>query len=162
MAARKTPDGTAYVNTTESSDGSTLKVGSLGALSDNGDVNYRPKTAIFMKRRGSAGPDGRVEGPVPVKASLNEMRQNLRLGPANSAAHPRSAKKGVFKIKQGLTRVGTRDSIPEQTNGDADTARDERTPLLPNNDGDSGTAVKPYGANGKSKGKKNGKNGKKK
>lgn len=63
-----------------------------------------------MKRQHSAGPDGRIgKSPVPVKASLDEMRQQLRLGPANRAANPRSSTRGsVFKIKQGLgTVVGT-------------------------------------------------------
>ncbi|KAJ3527963.1 hypothetical protein NM208_g10446 [Fusarium decemcellulare] len=54
-----------------------------------------------MKRRTS---DGGIEGtPVVVKASLDEMRQQLRLGPANRATKPLSNTRGsVFKIKQGL------------------------------------------------------------
>lgn len=172
VAARKTVDGTAFVNTTESADGTQLKVGSLGALSDNaGEVAYRPKTAVFMKRRGSAGPDGRPEGPVPVKASLEEMRQNLRLGPANSAAHPRSARKNVFKIKQGLARTNTHGSIPEtpaERQGEpvlgqgepVNGGGDERTPLLGNNDENGATTVKPYEGSDKSKRRKNGKSGK--
>jgi metal transporter CNNM len=174
VAARKTVDGTEFINTMESAEGTQLKVGSLGALSDNaGEVAYRPKTAVFMKRRGSAGPDGRPEGPIPVKASLNEMRQSLRLGPANSAAHPRSARNNVFKIKQGLTRTTTQGSIPEnQTAGQGEVVYgqgepvkgdgDERTPLLSHTDENGTTTIKPYGGSDKSKRKGSSKNGKKK
>lgn len=55
-----------------------------------------------MKRRGSVGPDGRPEAPITVKTSLKEMKQQLRLGPANRAAHPLNNTREVFKIKQGL------------------------------------------------------------
>jgi metal transporter CNNM len=58
-----------------------------------------------MKRRTS---DGGIEGtPVVVKASLDEMRSKLRLGPANRAANPRSNTRSLFKIKQGLGTNGT-------------------------------------------------------
>lgn len=84
------------------SEAPTIKVGSYDAHIDA--RAERPKTSIFMKRRGSAGPDGRLEGhPVSVKASLDEMRQQLRLGPANRANQPLSNTRNVFKVKQGLS-----------------------------------------------------------
>lgn len=90
-----------------------------------------------MKRQHSAGPDGRVgKNTVPVKASLDEMRQQLRLGPANRAANPRSSTRGsVFKIKQGLgaTIVTTTTTGPAKpVNGEAAGADEhtETTPLL--------------------------------
>ncbi|ATY58865.1 DUF21 and CBS domain (Mam3) [Cordyceps militaris] len=104
IAAKKTSDDTTLIGSEEIGDGSTLKVGSLGALSDGGDGRYSPKVAVLMKRRGSVGPDGRLEAPIAVKTSLKEMKSSqLRLGPANRAAHPRSNTRNVFKIKQGLT-----------------------------------------------------------
>lgn len=104
-AAKKTTEHPVLVDIAEDSLGNTLQVGSLGAQSDSGSVDNRPRTAIFMKRRSSAGPDGRMEDhPVPVKASLEEMKRELRLGPANRAARPNNMKKeSVFKIKQGLS-----------------------------------------------------------
>lgn len=65
-----------------------------------GGFHNAAKTAIHMKRRTS---DGGIEGtPVIVKASLDEMRSKLRLGPANRAANPRNNTRSLFKIKQGL------------------------------------------------------------
>ncbi|OAQ97786.1 hypothetical protein LLEC1_05557 [Akanthomyces lecanii] len=122
----------------------------------------------------------------------------LRLGPANRAAHPRSNTRNVFKIKQGLTpnqRVTTLKVDAGVVNGDRtpsvqsiaealhtepehfeslpDAAiseqqeqeqqpqpDDETTPLL-NSDANGAETIKPYGANGNSKSKKN-KKGKKK
>lgn len=86
-----------------------------------------------MKRRSSAGPDGRLEGnTVPIKASLNEMKQQLRLGPANRAAKPLSNTRNVFKIKQGLTEaqptVGTSRMPPRSVS--AMPMGTETTPLL--------------------------------
>ena len=98
-------DSSILVDIAEDSNGQSIKVGSYGAQSDTGVTEDRPRTAIFMKRRGSEGPDGqRAEGdPVPIKASLDEMKQQLRLGPANRAAKPLSNKRDLFKIKQGLS-----------------------------------------------------------
>ncbi|KAJ6780003.1 hypothetical protein PWT90_10630 [Aphanocladium album] len=196
IAAKKTADNTTLVGSEDASDSSTLKVGSLGALSDGGDARYSPKVAVLMKRRGSVGPDGRPEAPISVKTSLKEMKSQLRLGPANRAAHPRSNTRNVFKIKQGLTatpmsRVNTLKNdaalnetpsmqsiasalhaepeqhfeqlpspAPEEEHHDHQPANDETTPLL-NSDANGAETVKPYGANGHSKSKKN-KKGKKK
>ena len=105
-AAKKTTEHPVLVDIGEDTEGNTLQVGSLGAHSDSGSLEASgPRTAIFMKRRSSAGPDGRLENhPVPVKASLEEMKRELRLGPANRAAKPNNMKKeSVFKIKQGLS-----------------------------------------------------------
>ncbi|KFA76748.1 hypothetical protein S40288_07827 [Stachybotrys chartarum IBT 40288] len=102
-AARKINDATMLRDIAENLNDQTLPVGSLGAMSDNGLIDHPPKKAIFMKRRSSAGPDGSVsEQPVPIKASLDEMRRQLRLHPANSASKPLHARNDLFKIKQGL------------------------------------------------------------
>jgi metal transporter CNNM len=70
-----------------------------------GGFHNAARTAIHMKRRTS---DGGIEGtPVVVKASLDEMRSKLRLGPANRAANPRNNTRSLFKIKQGLGANGT-------------------------------------------------------
>jgi metal transporter CNNM len=133
VAVRKTPDNVA--NNHKHSEGQTLEVGSY--KSDNGHLERPPKTAVFMKRQHSAGPDGRIgKSPVPVKASLDEMRQQLRLGPANRATNPRSSTRGsVFKIKQGLgTTVVTTTTTEaaKPVNGEAEGAGEhtETTPLL--------------------------------
>lgn len=133
VAVRKTPDLVAEIH--KHSEGQTLDVGSY--KSDSGHLERPPKTAVFMKRQHSAGPDGRVgKNTVPVKASLDEMRQQLRLGPANRAANPRSSTRGsVFKIKQGLgaTIVTTTTTGPAKpVNGEAAGADEhtETTPLL--------------------------------
>lgn len=100
----KKADSSVLVDIAEDATGQSITVGSYGAQSDTGITEDRPRTAIFMKRRSSEGPDGeRAEGnPVPIKASLSEMKQQLRLGPANRAARPLSNKRDMFKIKQGL------------------------------------------------------------
>jgi len=121
LAAKNRSD--ILVDIAEHPDGQSVTVGSLGAQSDSGAQEQRPKTAIFMKRRSSAGPDGQANGggggggggTVPVKASLNDMRQQLRLGPANLASHPRNmTRNNVFKIKQGLSVTTL---VPADTNG---------------------------------------------
>ena len=103
--AKKTTDKSILVDIAEGQDVPTIHVGSYDSPSDmpSATSSGRPQTAIFMKRRSSGGIDGsRVEGrPVPIKASLDEMRQQLRLGPANRAAQPLKARP-LFKIKQGL------------------------------------------------------------
>jgi metal transporter CNNM len=141
----KKGDGSVLVDIAEDGTGQSITVGSLGAMSDTGITEDRPRTAIFMKRRSSEGPDGqRSEGnPVPIKASLDEMKQQLRLGPANRAAKPLSNKRDVFKIKQGLSphqptteHHGCSSRMPPRsvTASAAPPSRtqsgDERTPLL--------------------------------
>lgn len=138
VAVRKTPDHNGSHQ--RPSDGQEVEVGSL--KSDSGHFERPPKTAVFMKRQHSE--DGRTgKHPVPVKASLDEMRQQLRLGPANRAAKPLSSTRGsVFKIKQGLGTVVTTstanttpDPRPVNGNGSSENAeghseQNETTPLL--------------------------------
>lgn len=101
---RKPGDGAALVDIAEHLEASSPVVGSLGAMSD-GAPERIPKMATFMRRRGSAGPDGKPDDrPVPFKASLDEMKAQLRhLAPSNRAANPRNPRTNVFKIKQGLS-----------------------------------------------------------
>ncbi|KJZ69171.1 hypothetical protein HIM_11441 [Hirsutella minnesotensis 3608] len=168
MAARKSSDNI-LVDIAEHPDGQSVTVGSLGAHSDGGAAHdQNPRTAIFMKRRSSTGPDGKPDGgTIPVKASLDEMKQQLRLGPANRAAKPRSTRMSVFKIKQGL---GVTTVIPASGNGkltsdDHDSAKglddSEVTPLLPREPATTGVyetnGVQPeagYGSSGAKKLKK--------
>ncbi|KAH7312296.1 putative DUF21 and CBS domain protein [Stachybotrys elegans] len=132
-SSRKINDPTLLSGIAEDSNGTTLLVGSLGAHSDNGIIDP-PKTAIFMKRRSSAGPDGVLHpDPVPVKASLDEMKRQLRLHPANMASNPLHTRKDVFKIKQGLGTLAN--DIRSHPHPRPDIARvrsenDESTPLL--------------------------------
>ncbi|KAH6610588.1 hypothetical protein Trco_000608 [Trichoderma cornu-damae] len=132
VAVRKTPDNAG--NNRKTAEGQVHDAGSY--KSDSGHLERPPKTAVFMKRQHSAGPDGRIgNNTVPVKASLDEMRQQLRLGPANRAANPLSSTRGsVFKIKQGLgtTIVTATASDAKASNGEADDADEhsETTPLL--------------------------------
>ncbi|PFH55283.1 hypothetical protein XA68_10195 [Ophiocordyceps unilateralis] len=136
VAVKKPGEGSVLVDIAEHPDGQVVTMGSPGALSDTGAVaEHHPKTAIFMKRRSSAGPDGKAEnGTVPVKASLDEMRRQLRLGPANRAARPRNTRTNVFKIKQGLgvtTGTGSNGKLVAKAAAAAATADDgEETPLL--------------------------------
>jgi metal transporter CNNM len=103
VSSRKN-DTSILVDIAEDEEGPSITIGSPGAMSENAADNNPPRTAIFMKRRSAEGPDGLVhEGtPLPIKASLDEMKQQLRLGPANRAQNPLSNKREVFKIKQGL------------------------------------------------------------
>ncbi|KAL7955177.1 phosphoglycerate dehydrogenase [Trichoderma compactum] len=134
VAVRKTPDHAGSNHNHKHIEGQELEVGSY--KSDSGHLERPPKTAVFMKRQHSAGPDGRIgKDPVPVKASLDEMRQQLKLGPANRAANPLSSTRGsVFKIKQGLgtTVVTTTTPDAKVTVIDAEPAdeHNENTPLL--------------------------------
>lgn len=171
MAARKSTDNV-LVDIAEHPDGQSFTVGSLGAQSDSGAApEQNPRTAIFMKRRSSAGLDGKLDGgTVPVKASLDEMRQQLRLGPANRAAKPRNnTRTNVFKIKQGL---GVTTVIPKSGNGklnadEHDSAKglddSEVTPLLPKepttNGTNGGQPEAGYGSGGAKKLKKVGRDG---
>ncbi|CAM1506393.1 Fc.00g060340.m01.CDS01 [Cosmosporella sp. VM-42] len=98
------PDSTILVDVDEHPSGDqTIKVGSYQGDYTSG-FHDGAKTSIYMKRRSSDVPDGGVAGPpVRVKANLDEMRHQLRLGPANRAAKPLSNNRGnLFKIKQGL------------------------------------------------------------
>lgn len=163
-ASAKKVDSSVLIDIAEDGTGQTITVGSLGAMSDT-EIDDRPRTAIFMKRRSSEGPDGQRNGgdPVPIKASLDDMKQQLRLGPANRAAKPLSNKREVFKIKQGLpphqpttethgcsSRMPPRSATetaapPSRTSGE-----DERTPLLEGKGKESDEGVTK--ANGSSKG----------
>ncbi|KAH7112759.1 putative DUF21 and CBS domain protein [Dactylonectria estremocensis] len=164
--AAKKPGGATLVDIAEHPDGQSVTVGSLGAHSDSGIPEHHPKTAIFMKRRSSAGPDGKPDGgTIPVKASLSEMRQQLRLGPANRAAHPRNTtRNNVFKIKQGLTVTTV---VPVDTKGKPGQAHqppptsktvnehEETTPLLARDIANGSTqAEESYGSDATKKGKK--------
>lgn len=165
IAAKKSADGTAFLDVAEDADGHTMVVGSLGALSDTSGDSEHSKLAVFMKRRSSVGPDGKPDtGVFPIKASLKEVKQQLRLGPANRAANPLSNTRGsVFKIKQGLTTVPSRDNVTRVSLEGAG-APAESTPLLngtTNGNGNSHEA--DYGAKGvtvKSKPKKGDKDSK--
>ncbi|TWU73079.1 hypothetical protein ED733_003897 [Metarhizium rileyi] len=135
---RKPGDGAALVHLAENIEASSPVVGSLGAVSD-GAPERIPKMATFMRRRGSAGPDGKPDDrPVPFKASLNEMKQQLRhLAPSNRAENPRNTRTNVFKIKQGLSVTtfvagdSTSKRMDEPLSKQYDIADgDESTPLL--------------------------------
>jgi metal transporter CNNM len=129
-SARKLNDSALLEGIAEDSNGNTLLVGSLGAHSDTGIDP--PKTAIFMKRRSSAGPDGVLHAdPVPIKASLEEMKRQLRLHPANMASNPLHTRKDVFKIKQGLGTLAQDGRIPVRPDvSRIRSENDESTPLL--------------------------------
>ncbi|KAK5987886.1 Protein MAM3 [Cladobotryum mycophilum] len=126
IAIKKTTDGANLINIPENSD--EHPIGSY--KSDSGHHERPVKTAVFMRRQNSTGPDGRVaSGTVPVRSSLDEMRQQLRLGPANRAANPRSSTRGsIFKIKQGLT-VSDGDKPRNSTDSQV-YDHNESTPLL--------------------------------
>lgn len=109
-----------------------------------------------MKRRRSAGPDGRMDDhPIPVKASLDEVKRHFRLGPANSAANPLSTRGNVFKIKQGLGTPLIDGKPPPRPASAADgpfkpnaTGSAETAPLLGRNHTTSGSPhVEGYGSN---------------
>ncbi|KAF4464596.1 hypothetical protein FALBO_8548 [Fusarium albosuccineum] len=99
-ASKKVPEAAILVDVGEHHGEPNVETASFHSNYEGGFHNAA-KTAIHMKRRTS---DGGIEGtPVVVKASLDEMRQQLRLGPANRATKPLSNTRGsVFKIKQGL------------------------------------------------------------
>jgi metal transporter CNNM len=146
------------VDIAEDSEASRPVVGSLGAMSDGSPERFA-KTATFMRRRGSAGLDGKSDDrPVPFKASLDEMKQQLRhLAPSNRAANPRNTRTNVFKIKQGLSVTtfvaGDGNSKPlddplHRLDDGAD--GDETTPLLDTSDLNGVQPRNGYGS-GKSK-----------
>ncbi|KAJ4160551.1 cell agglutination protein Mam3 [Fusarium falciforme] len=109
-ASRQAPEAAILVDVDENHVTPNLETASYHSNYEGGFHNGA-KTAIHMKRRTS---DGGIEGtPVVVKASLDEMRQQLRLGPANRATKPLSNTRGsVFKIKQGL---GANQGAPLET-----------------------------------------------
>ncbi|KAF4964936.1 hypothetical protein FSARC_7208 [Fusarium sarcochroum] len=99
VASKKAPDAAILVDVGEHNDTPNIETASFHSNYEGGFHNAA-KSAIHMKRRTS---DGGIEGtPVVVKASLDEMRSQLRLGPANRASNPRNNKRSLFKIKQGL------------------------------------------------------------
>lgn len=63
-----------------------------------------PRTALLMKRQNSVDPNGvMINGaPEPLRESLQDLKQQVRLGPANRAANPLSTRQQVFKTKPGL------------------------------------------------------------
>ena len=141
--AKKATESPVLVNIAEGGDGSNVQVGSLGAQSDGGGRENRPRTAIFMKRQSSADPDGvMMHGqPEPMRGSLQDVKTQLRLGPANRAARPLHTRQEVFKTKQGL--VGPSSSMPRSISADGldagkITTSSERTPLL-QHDSEHGT-----------------------
>ncbi|KAJ4266428.1 cell agglutination protein Mam3 [Fusarium torreyae] len=106
VASKKAPDATILVDVGEHNETPNIETASFHSNYEGGFHNAA-KSAIHMKRRTS---DGGIEGtPVVVKASLDEMRSQLRLGPANRASNPRNNKRSLFKIKQGL---GTNQTPP--------------------------------------------------
>ncbi|KAF1855087.1 hypothetical protein Lal_00009383 [Lupinus albus] len=148
MATKKAPGDSILVDVEEDAEEHPPNVDTASFHSNyEGGFHNAAKTAIHMKRRTS---DGGIEGtPVVVKASLDEMRSQLRLGPANRAANPRSNTRSLFKIKQGLgashtpPNDGSRPAQPRaashmgftSTHGQsqARTQGHERTPLLAEN-----------------------------
>jgi len=81
-----------------------VRVASAGAKADPQALSSSPKTATFMLRRSSAGIDGQlVQTPVPVRASIDEVREALRhLGPSNPATNPKNTRSTTVKIKPGV------------------------------------------------------------
>lgn len=135
-AVKKTTEHPVLVDIAEDNSGNTIQVGSYGAHSDNGGAvngDQRPRTAIFMRRRSSAGPDGRTDGqPEPYRGSLADVRQQLKLGPANRAGRARNTK-DVFKTKAGLGPhpSASGDRMPPRSVSVMGEGRgSERTPLL--------------------------------
>lgn len=156
---RRHGEGAALVDIAEQIEAASPVVGSLGAMSD-GVPERHAKMAVFMRRRGSAGPDGKPDDrPVPFKASLDEMKQQLRhLAPSNRAANPRSTRTNVFKIKQGLsvTTFVAGDGASSRAMDDAtsrmsdvadgDGIGGESTPLLQTLNSHNGPAENGYGS----------------
>lgn len=135
-AVKKTTEHPVLVDIAEDTNGNTIQVGSYGAHSDHGGSanEARPRTAIFMRRRSSAGPDGRMDGqPEPYRGSIQDVKQQLKLGPANRAARPRNTK-DVFKTKAGLGVThssASGDRMPPRSASVTGEGRgNERTPLL--------------------------------
>lgn len=130
----KVPDSKILVDVAERPDGSqSIKVGSYQG--DSCGFHDTAKTAIYMKRRASGTPDGRPEGqPVRIKQNLDDMRHNLRLGPANRAAKPLSnTRQNLFKIKQGsgvTSASGSGRPVPPRAASAIGVTSHERTPLL--------------------------------
>jgi metal transporter CNNM len=119
------------------------RVGSISAKSDFAALASSPKTATFLMRRSSAGADGRPSSTVPVKANLEEMRQQLRhLGPSNRASNPKNTKSTTVKIKTigsglahpALLPISRPSSAAGETiEGQVEEHHDEHTPLIQTN-----------------------------
>lgn len=142
---KKTTEHPVLVDIAEDANGNTIQVGSFGAQSDSGAGDNRPRTAIFMRRRSSADPAGRMEGETEaIRGSLQDVKQQLRLGPANRAAKPLQARKGeMFKTKQavaGTQASGSGDRMPPRSTSETALAgvsrarSNENTPLLQRRD----------------------------
>ncbi|CRK12571.1 hypothetical protein BN1723_001831 [Verticillium longisporum] len=123
------------------------RIGSLGGQGDVANMSTSPgKTATFLMRRSSAGPDGRMQATtVPVKANLEEIKRQLKhLGPSNRNTNPRDTKSTTVKIKktamggQVVVQPPAQRSRPASVAGDLIESRllddevieDENTPLI--------------------------------
>ncbi|KAM0568942.1 hypothetical protein D7B24_004798 [Verticillium nonalfalfae] len=123
------------------------RISSLGGQGDVANMSTSPgKTATFLMRRSSAGPDGRMQATtVPVKANLEEIKRQLKhLGPSNRNTNPRDTKSTTVKIKktamggQVVVQPPAQRSRPASVAGDLIESRllddevieDENTPLI--------------------------------
>ncbi|KAJ4423117.1 cell agglutination protein Mam3 [Gnomoniopsis sp. IMI 355080] len=102
------------------------------------DRSGSPMTSTLLLRRSSAGIDGRMEN-VPVRASLNDIKQHLKhLGPSNRASNPKVTRSTTVKIKPGVVvheqpppNSVAGDVIPEVPHYEEEEAEgDETTSLL--------------------------------
>lgn len=80
------------------------RVNSVGAQDASVMSTSPGKTATFLMRRSSAGPDGRMTATtVPIKANLEEFKRQLKhLGPSNRNTNPRDTRSTTVKIKSVL------------------------------------------------------------
>lgn len=131
-AAKKTTEHPVLVDIGQDEHGNILQV-----AAQSGSGSERPRTAIFMKRRPSTDRHGATDSePEPMRESLQDLKHQARLGPANRAAKPRTTRQDVFKTKQGLGSNSHQDAngskLPEE-GGPAGTGQDdgnETSPLL--------------------------------
>jgi metal transporter CNNM len=162
-AVRKTTDEDDLIDLNEPRQMRDKRLGSITAYSDAPAPSSSPKTATFMMRRSSTGPDGNMgNNAVPVKANLDEMWQQLKhLGPSNPATNPKNTRSTAVTIKTGrggavapviLAPSSVPNDIPaavtERLSDDID---EERSPLLrPKITGKSGVHAvrKSYGSVG--------------
>ncbi|KAF4122808.1 metal transporter CNNM [Geosmithia morbida] len=105
-AAKKAAEHPVLVDLSKDVDDRTVQLASHSLLAENG--KEPPRTALLMKRQNSLDPNGvMVNGePEPLRESLYDLRQQVRLGPANSAANPLSTRQQAFKTKPGLAGSG--------------------------------------------------------
>jgi metal transporter CNNM len=165
-AIPKQSDDADLIDLTDGNGEGHRRVGSISAQSDVPIISSSPRAtkATFMMRRSSAGLDGRVASAIPVKANLEEMRQQLKhLGPSNPATNPKNTKSTTVKIKglglPGLPSVIVAPPRPASVEGDVVVERaelderDETTPLVrPKLSGKGGVQAvrKSYGGAGMS------------